>query len=71
MVENEHDKKQRKAGQDFHREQMCAQYERDMAILAAEKRKAVADTKLKAIEQSICEEDTTSILAEQVSCRRC
>ena len=45
---------------------MRAQHERDMAILAAEKRKAVADAKLKAIEQSIREEDTTSILAEQL-----
>ena len=66
MAEKESEKKQREAEQEFHREQMRARHERDMAILAAEKRKAVADAKLKAIEQSIREEDTTSILAEQL-----
>ncbi|CAB4017795.1 Hypothetical predicted protein [Paramuricea clavata] len=66
MAEKESEKKQREAEREFHREQMRAQHERDMAILAAEKRKAVADAKLKAIEQSIREEDTTSILAEQL-----
>ncbi|CAB3982719.1 Hypothetical predicted protein [Paramuricea clavata] len=66
MAEKESEKTQREPEQEFHWEQMRAQHERDMAILAAEKRKAVADAKLKAIEQSIREEDTTSILAEAV-----
>jgi hypothetical protein len=66
MAEKESEKKQREAELEFHREHMRAQHERDMAILAAEKRKAVADAKLKAIEQSIREEDTTSILAKQL-----
>ena len=47
MAEKESEKKQREAEQEFHWEQMCAQHERDMAILAAEKRKAVADAKQK------------------------
>ena len=62
MAEKESEKRQRDAEEEFHREQRRAQYERDMAILAAEKRKAVAHAKLKAIEQSILEEETPTPL---------
>ena len=65
MAEKESEKKQREAEEECHRQQRRAQHERDMAILEAEKRKAVADAKLKAIEQSILEEETPSPLPEQ------
>ena len=65
MAETESEKRQREAEGEVDRQQRRAQHERDMAILEAEKRKAVADAKLRAIEQSILEEETPSPLPEQ------
>ncbi len=64
MAERESENKQREAEEEFHREQMRAQHELNMAMLAAKKREAVADAKLKAIEQSILDEEDPSILPE-------
>ena len=56
MAEKESERKQREAEEEFHREQKCAQHALHMALLESEKKKAVANAKLQAIEQSIHEE---------------
>ena len=64
MAEKESERKQREA-EEFHREQKRAQHALHMALLESEKKKAVANAKLQAIEQSIREEETTSIIQQQ------
>lgn len=65
MAEKESERKQREAEEEFHREQKRAQHALHMALLESEKKKAVANAKLQAIEQSIREEETTSIIQQQ------
>ncbi len=61
MAEKESERKRREAKEEFHREQMRAQHELDMALLEADKRQAVADAKLFVIEQSLLEEQTDEL----------
>ena len=65
MAEKESERKQREAEEEFHREQKRAQHALHMALLESEKKKAAANAKLQAIEQSIREEETTSIMQRQ------
>ena len=65
MAEKESERKQREAEEEFHREQNRAQHALHMALLESEKKKAVANAKLQAVEQSIREEETTSIIQQQ------
>ena len=57
MAEKEKIRRHQEAEEKKIREQQRAQYDRDMAVLAANKAKAVAKARLKAIEESICEEE--------------
>ena len=65
MAEKESERKQREAEEEFHREQNRAQHALHMALLESEKKKAVANAKLQAVEQSIREEETTSTIQQQ------
>ena len=58
IAEKEHERKKREAEIERTREQERASHEMEMAFLAAERKIAIADAKLKAIEQAIEEEDT-------------
>ena len=57
IAEKEHERRKREAEMERSREQEKAQYEKDLAFLSAKKKVAVADAKLKAIEQAITEEE--------------
>ena len=57
MAEKEKIRRHQEAEKEKLREQQRAQYDRDMAILAANKAEAVAKARLKAIEESIREEE--------------
>ncbi|KAL9958511.1 hypothetical protein ACROYT_G035537 [Oculina patagonica] len=56
MAEKENLRRQQEAEEEKRREQQRAQHDRDMAILAANKAEAVARARLKAIEESIRED---------------
>ena len=58
IAEKEHELKKREAEIERTREQERASHEMEMAFLAAERKIAIADAKLKAIEKAIEEEDT-------------
>ena len=58
IAEKEHERRKREAEIERTREQERANHEKEMAFLAAERKIAVADAKLKAIEQATDEEDT-------------
>ena len=58
IAEREHERRKREAEIERTREQERANHEKEMAFLAAERKIAVADAKLKAIEQATGEEDT-------------
>jgi hypothetical protein len=60
IAERENERKQLEAEEEQDRIAARAQHERDMAVLAATKRKASAEAKLEAIEQSINEEMSSS-----------
>ena len=53
VAEREHERKKKELEIEKEKEQEKAQYEKDLAILAAKKKVAVADAKLKAIDQAI------------------
>ena len=55
IAERENEMKQREAEEEKRRQQARAQYERDVAIMSANKRVAVANAKLKAIQESTVE----------------
>ena len=57
IAEKEHEHRKREAEIERTREQERANHEREMAILAAERKVAIADAKLKAIKQAIEEEE--------------
>lgn len=57
IADKENQMKQREAEEEKRRQQTRAQYERDLAVLTANKREAVANAKLKAIQDSIVEEE--------------
>ena len=57
MAEKELERRQREAEEERLREERRAKYDRDMAVLAAEKLAAIADAKLTAIERSMEEEE--------------
>ena len=67
IAEMENERIRLEAEEDLQRKCARAQYERDMAFLAAERATAVADAKLKAIEQSIADEQMSVILEEHDS----
>ena len=58
IAEKEHERKKREAEIERTREQERASHEMEMAFLAAKRKIAIADAKLKAIEKAIEEEDT-------------
>ena len=58
IAEKEHERRKREAEIERTREQERANHEKELAFLAAERKIAIADAKLKAIEQAIEEEDT-------------
>ena len=58
IAEKEHERKKREAEIERTREQERAIHKKEMDFLAAERKIAIADAKLKAIEQAIEEEDT-------------
>ena len=64
MAEKENERRQFEAEEELRRERIRAPHERDMAILEAEKATAVADAKLRAIEQSIVEENDLYMIRE-------
>lgn len=55
MAENENEMKQREAEEEKSRQHARAQHESDVAIMSANKRVAVANAKLKAIQESFVE----------------
>ena len=55
IAERENDMKQREAEEERRRQQARTQHERDVAIMSANKRVAVANARLKAIQESIVE----------------
>ena len=57
IAEKERERGEREAEERRNREQERARYQRDIDILAADKKVAVADAKLRAIEQAITEEE--------------
>lgn len=57
ITEKEHARKEREAEIERTRQIERAEHEKDLAILAASRKVAVADTKLKAIEQAIEEDE--------------
>lgn len=57
MAEKENEMKQREAEEEKRRQQARAQHERDVAIMSADKRVAVANAKLKAIQESFIEKE--------------
>lgn len=57
IAERENEMKQREAEEDRRRQQVRAEHERDIAIMSANKRVAVANAKLKAIEDTLVEEE--------------
>lgn len=57
IAERENEMKQREAEEDRRRQQVHAEHERDIAIMSANKRVAVANAKLKAIEDTLVEEE--------------
>ncbi|CAB3980037.1 Hypothetical predicted protein [Paramuricea clavata] len=65
ITERENERKQLEAEEERDRIAARAQHKRDMAVLAATKRKASAEAKLKAIEQSINEERSSSNKSEE------
>ncbi|KAJ7384851.1 hypothetical protein OS493_019528 [Desmophyllum pertusum] len=67
IAEKEHERRQREAEEERHREQRRATYDRDIALLAAEKLAAIADAKLTAIEESMEEEKSYVPSREDVS----
>jgi hypothetical protein len=60
IAERENERRQKEAEEERNRAAARAQHERDMAVLAAKRKKAAAEAKLEAIEQSINEERTFS-----------
>ena len=58
------DYRQLEAEEELHRKCARAQHERDIAVLAAEKTTAIAEAKLKAIEQSIVDERMSVVFEE-------
>ena len=69
MAEKENLRKQQEAEEEKRRQQQRAQHERDMAILAADKAEAVATARLKAIEESLIEEENEEELIRGVDIR--
>ena len=57
MAEKEKERRQSEAEEKRRRQQQRAQYDRDMAILAANKVEAVAKARLEAVEESIRQEE--------------
>lgn len=66
IAEKEHERRQSEAEEQRLREQRRAVYDRDMALLAAEKLAAIADAKLSAIEKSMEEEKSCTSSNESV-----
>ena len=58
ITEMEHERRKREAEIERTREQERANHQKELAFLTAERKIAIADAKLKAIEQAIGEEDT-------------
>ena len=58
IAEMEHERRKRETEIERTREQERANHEKELAFLTAEKKIAIPDAKLKAIEQAIGEEDT-------------
>ena len=56
IAEKEHKMKQREAEEEKRRQQARAQHEKDIAIMSANKRVAIANAKLRAIQESLAEE---------------
>ena len=57
IAEKENEMKQREAEEERRRQQARAQHERDIAVMSANKRVAVANARLKAIQESILEKE--------------
>lgn len=57
IAEKENEMKQREAEEEKRRQQECAQHERDIAVMSANKRVGVANARLKAIQESILKEE--------------
>jgi hypothetical protein len=66
MAPKQHEKRQIEAEELQHREQLQAQHDLEIAILTANKEKAVADAKLNAIEQAI-QEERLALLLDDIS----
>ncbi|KAL9986037.1 hypothetical protein ACROYT_G000100, partial [Oculina patagonica] len=62
IAERENEMKQREAEEERRRQQVRAEHERDIAIMSANKRVAVANAKLKAIEDTLDEEEPRDLL---------
>ena len=57
IAEKENEMKQREAEEEKRRQQARAQHERDIAVMSANKRVAVANARLKAIQESMLEKE--------------
>ena len=57
IAEKENEVKQREAEEEKRRQQACAQHERDIAFMSPNKRVAVANARLKAIQESMLERE--------------
>lgn len=57
IAEKENEMKQREAEEEKRRQQECAQHERDIAVMSANKRVGVANARLKAIQESILKKE--------------
>lgn len=57
IAEKENEMKHREAKEEKRRQQACAQHERDIAVMSANKRVAVANARLKAIQESMLERE--------------
>ena len=60
MAEKENEMRQREAEEEKHRQQAPVQHERDVAIMSVDKRVAVANAKLKAIQESFVERELSN-----------
>lgn len=57
IAEKENEMKQREAEEEKRRQQECAQHERDIAVMSANKRVGVANARLKAIQESVLKKE--------------